>query len=165
MLITIDPRSGVPVYRQIMDQIRIQILTSGLDFGYQLPSIRDLASQLKINPMTVSKAYFQLEQQGFLERRKGIGLFVPSLDPAQKTQKNLEIFEGIVRNAALAARQLQISEEQAIEMFRKAHAGLENGEGGDHDQPSGTRGTDARGTNARGTNEGSVQEIREDRRP
>ena len=57
MLLEIDPRSGVPIYRQIIEQVRQQVLLGELAEGDQLPTVRSLAPQLKVNPMTVSKAY------------------------------------------------------------------------------------------------------------
>ena len=64
MLLDIDTHSGVPIYRQIMDQIRSQILTGELPEARQLDTVRELARRLKVNPMTISKAYSFLEAEG-----------------------------------------------------------------------------------------------------
>lgn len=75
----LDPRSGVPFYKQIVDQIRFGISSGKLPVGEQLPTVRALAVQLKVNLNTVSKAYKELEIQKVLETQQGTGTFVGSL--------------------------------------------------------------------------------------
>jgi GntR family transcriptional regulator len=75
---TLDPKSGVPFYRQIIDQIRYGIATGTLKAGEQLPTARTLAVQLKINLNTVIKAYKELEIRNVLETQQGSGTFVGS---------------------------------------------------------------------------------------
>ena len=76
MLITLERNSGVPVFRQICDQVRFQVAAGVLRAGAEIPSTRDLGERLGINPMTVSKAYASLELEGVLERRPGLSLVV-----------------------------------------------------------------------------------------
>ncbi len=76
MILQIDTHGGVPIYRQIMDQVRQLILTGQLLEGDRVEQVRSLAARVKVNPMTVSKAYGYLEQEGLIERRRGVGLFV-----------------------------------------------------------------------------------------
>jgi GntR family transcriptional regulator len=76
MFLPIDPSSGLPVYRQIMEQVRRMIVAGRLPAGERLPSVRDLAAALGINPLTVGKAYGELERAGALEMRRGLGMFV-----------------------------------------------------------------------------------------
>lgn len=75
----LDPRSGIPFYRQILDQIRYGIATGSLKVGEQLPTVRALAVELKVNLNTVSKAYKELEIQNILETQQGTGTFISSL--------------------------------------------------------------------------------------
>ncbi|HOG94183.1 MAG TPA: GntR family transcriptional regulator, partial [Opitutaceae bacterium] len=75
-LLSIDLHNGVPAYRQIMDQIKLQIATGLLPAGAELPSTRTLSAELALNPMTVSKAYGLLERDGILECRRGQTLTV-----------------------------------------------------------------------------------------
>ena len=75
----LDPRSGVPFYRQIIDQIRYGIATGQLKVGEQLPTARSLAVQLKINLNTENKAYKELEIQNILETQQGSGTFIGSV--------------------------------------------------------------------------------------
>ena len=72
----LDPKSGVPFYRQIIEQIRYGIATGSLMVGEQLPTVRALAVQLKVNLNTVTKAYKELEIQRILETQQGTGTFV-----------------------------------------------------------------------------------------
>jgi GntR family transcriptional regulator len=75
----LDPKSGVPFYRQIIDQIRYGVATGNLSVGEQLPTVRALAVQLKVNLNTVSKAYRELEIQNILETQQGTGTFIGSV--------------------------------------------------------------------------------------
>ncbi len=74
----LDPKSGVPYYRQIIDQIRYGIASGKLNTGEQLPTVRGLAVDLKINLNTVTKAYKELEIQKVLESQQGTGTFIGS---------------------------------------------------------------------------------------
>jgi len=117
MLITIDVHSGVPIYRQIQDQIRAQILTEALSPDTRIPSVRDLAAQIKVNPMTVSKAYSLLENEGLLERRRGIGLFVRPLPRQKRALDAATLLEGLLKDAAASAVQLGIEKDEAMRIF------------------------------------------------
>jgi len=87
----LDPKSGVPFYRQIIDQIRYGIVTGSLAVGEQLPTVRALAVELKVNLNTVSKAYKELEIQKVLETHQGTGTFIGpvkvEIDPAERAAK------------------------------------------------------------------------------
>jgi GntR family transcriptional regulator len=121
MLVEIDTHSGVPIYRQVIEQIRRQIMTGRLAEGGQLPTVRDLAGRLKVNPMTVSKAYSLLEMAGLVERRRGVGLFVAKLSRRQKERLSREMLEGIVKKAAITAVQLGVSEREVKEVLLKLY--------------------------------------------
>ncbi len=119
MLLEIDHHSGVPIYRQVIRQIRQQIMTDGLKHEEQLETVRDLAGRLKVNPMTISKAYSFLEAEGLVERKRGIGLFVAKVRKGQRDQIRAKLLKSIVNKAAITAIQLGVSEEEAMETFRK----------------------------------------------
>jgi GntR family transcriptional regulator len=72
----IDFNSSVPVYRQVIQAIKLEILSGRLQPGNQLPPIRELAKILKLNPNTVAKAYYNLEEEGFIESKRGSGNWV-----------------------------------------------------------------------------------------
>ncbi len=123
MLLDIDHRSGVPIYRQVVDQIRRQIIAGQLPEGEQLISVRELAAQLKVNPMTVSKAYALLENEGLLERRRGVGLFIAHVDRNQKSRTKGNMLEQMLAKAVATAVQLDVPEHEVHQLttrlFRK----------------------------------------------
>ncbi|MFH1614641.1 MAG: GntR family transcriptional regulator [Planctomycetota bacterium] len=121
MLLEIDHHSGVPIYRQVIRQIRQQIMTDGLKEGDQLETVRDLAARLKVNPMTISKAYSFLEAEGLVERKRGIGLFVSKVKKGQLDQIKAKLLDTVVNKAAITAIQLGVSEDEAIEFFKKQY--------------------------------------------
>ncbi len=91
----LDPKSGVPFYRQIIDQIRHGIATGSLRVGEQLPTVRSLAVELKVNLNTVSKAYKELEIQKILETQQGTGTFIGTakvqIDRSERKKKLADI--------------------------------------------------------------------------
>ena len=119
MLLQIDHHSGQPIYRQVMDQVRRQILAGHLAEGDQLVSVRDLAAQLKVNPMTISKAYSLLEVEGLLERRRGVGLFVAHVRQDQKSRTKNQMLEQILARAVATAVQLDIPEREVHELIER----------------------------------------------
>lgn len=118
MLLEIDHHSGVPIYRQIKDQIREQIMAGRLKEGEQLVSVRELALQLKVTPVTVSKAYSAMEAEGLLERRRGIGLFIAEIHSDKKDQTKEEILEIHLSKAVTTAIQFGLSEEKTEKMLK-----------------------------------------------
>ncbi len=121
MLLQIDHHSGQPIYRQVIDQIRRQIMAGQLRAGEQLPSVRDLAAQLRVNPMTVSKVYSLLEMEGLLERRRGVGLFVAELAREQASRTRADMLEEALTKAVVTAVQLGVSQDQARDMLKKLY--------------------------------------------
>ncbi len=121
MLLQIDPHSGQPIYRQVIDQIRRQVMASQMREGEALPSVRDLAAQLRVNPMTISKAYSLLEIEGLLERRRGIGLFVAALRKDRASRTKADMLEEALTKAIVTAIQLDVPEEQTREMLTRLY--------------------------------------------
>jgi GntR family transcriptional regulator len=121
-LFILKPHSGVPIYRQLSEQIRRMAASGQLPPGTELPSIRDLALKHAINPMTVSKVYALLEAEGVLERHRGKPMTVAK--PAARAQsplaKRLEQLAPHVEQVALAARQLDLSEKDAVKALQDA---------------------------------------------
>lgn len=91
----LDPKTGTPFYRQIIDQIRFGIAAGNLKAGEQLPTVRALAVELKVNLNTVAKAYKELEIQNVLETHQGTGTFISEakfhIPEKEKTTKLKEI--------------------------------------------------------------------------
>lgn len=124
-MLIVDHHSGVPVYRQIIDQVRFQIAAGLLTAGAELPSTRTLSQELGVNPMTVSKAYARLEAEGMVMRRPGLPLVVSERSVEAESRTKAAHFRSVLEPVAMAAKQLGITDEQAIELFRQALAGTE----------------------------------------
>ena len=117
MLLEIDHHSGVPIYRQVIEQVRRQIMAGQLSEGQRLDSVRELAGRLRVNPMTISKAYALLEVEGLTERRRGVGLFVARVRKGQKERTKARLLEEILKKAAATAVQFDMPEEEAVRML------------------------------------------------
>jgi GntR family transcriptional regulator len=78
--ICLDLKSKVPIYIQVRDQLRLMIVTGELPEGAQMPPVRDLAQELLINPNTVSKAYQELERDGYIFTQRGMGTYISKRD-------------------------------------------------------------------------------------
>lgn len=116
----IQPSSGVPIYRQIMDQVRALAASSRLKAGDMLPSIRQLSVDLEVNMMTVSKAYARLEADGVLERVRGTGMRLrESAAPAPIVDRRREL-QPFVDAMVTRAIQLDLTEKQILALVRQA---------------------------------------------
>src|SRR3954447_4290457 len=96
MLLRPNPSSGVPIYLQLMEQVKHAIETGALRAGEQLPGIRPLAEELVINPNTVAKAYRELEHEGFIELRHGAGAFVAASARGRKVGDKVRLAQPLV---------------------------------------------------------------------
>ena len=119
MLLVINHHNGIPAYRQIMEQVRLQIASGVLAVGAELPSTRALSAELSLNPMTISKAYGLLERDGVLERRRGQTLTVKALHEDDVQTHKLDQLRQSLATPASIARELGISPAQAARIFRE----------------------------------------------
>jgi GntR family transcriptional regulator len=116
----IHPSSGVPIYRQIMDQVRALAASGRLAPEQLLPSIRQLATDLEVNMMTVSKAYARLEAEGLLERVRGTGMRIrPAAVGGSTAQRQAELAP-LAETLVARAAQLGLSPAQTISVVRTA---------------------------------------------
>ena len=109
----LTPSSPTPLYRQIVDQVARAVASGTLSAGSELPSVRAVAQQYVVNPMTVSKAYALLEQQGLVERRRGLGMVIRA-EQAAAIDARLALLQPALDHAAAVSRQLGISSTQAL---------------------------------------------------
>ena len=128
MLFRHDTRSGVPIYRQLEEQVQRGILSGALTKGSKLPPVREVAAQLGVNPMTVSKAYSRLEIEGWLERRRGVGLFVLLRPTATEDEERRRVLTDSLRDAALRAVQMKIPLAEALRVFEQQYRELKRNE-------------------------------------
>ncbi|MFQ5430473.1 MAG: GntR family transcriptional regulator [Phycisphaerae bacterium] len=114
--ISIDPRSGVPFYRQIIDQVLLNIVDGTLQPGARLPTVRQLAIDLQVNPNTVSRAYRELEIRQVVRTQRGTGTFV-STEPAaaQDQAKRVEFLENFCDSWVAEAGKFGFSLRELVE--------------------------------------------------
>ncbi len=117
--IQINPNTGVPAYRQIMDQIRYYVASSTLTPGDQLPSVRELARQLTVNPSTIVKAYTELEHEGVIENKQGRGTFVADIRTKLSRREKRTILRRGASHFWVEARQLDMPEDEVWEILRE----------------------------------------------
>jgi GntR family transcriptional regulator len=137
MLFRPNPSSGVPIYLQLMEQVKHGIETGALRPGDQLPGIRPLAEELVINPNTVAKAYRELEHEGVIELRQGAGAFVAGQTRAKSATDRLRAGQAIVSAAVERLRARGVTDEEIRRLFEAELAGLAKGSktGGSRGQP------------------------------
>jgi len=111
----IDHKSGVPLYRQIIDQIKFGIASGNWRVGEQLPTVRSLAVELKVNLNTVMKAYKELEIQNILETHQGTGTFISSVQVEIDEKERQNKLEGICAEMLNVARTYGFPTEDLIE--------------------------------------------------
>ena len=119
-----NPASGVPIYLQLMEQVKHAIETGALRPGEQLPGIRPLAEELVINPNTVAKAYRELEHEGVIELRHGAGAFVAANARAKRLADKLRAGQAIVAGAVDELRARGVTDDEIRRMFEAHLAGL-----------------------------------------
>ncbi|MBN1341446.1 MAG: GntR family transcriptional regulator [Phycisphaerae bacterium] len=129
MFLRIESSSGVPVYRQIVDQIKYQIASGQLRAGDRLPSVRDLARQLPVNQNTVLKAYNILASEQLLSRKQGDGTFVQDAPPALKKSERVRQVSGILARAAAQAVHFEIEREELHELLDREIDAVRKGGG------------------------------------
>jgi GntR family transcriptional regulator len=124
MLFRPNPSSGVPIYLQLMEQVKHGIETGALRPGDQLPGMRPLAEELVINPNTVAKAYRELEHEGVIELRHGAGAFVSAHARAKKTTEKVIAGQQAVVAVIEKLRKSGMSDEEIRRVFEAELAGL-----------------------------------------
>ena len=112
----IDPHSGVPVYRQVMDQVRYYVAAGVLNPGDKLPSIRELAKQLAVNPTTVVKAYTELQHDGVIEMKHGSGAFVADAARKMTDAQRKKALQRLAKQLAVEARQMDASADLVFKL-------------------------------------------------
>ena len=123
MLFLINPSSGVPIYMQLMEQVKHAVETGALRPGEQLPGIRKMAEDLVMNPNTVVKAYRELEREGVIDLRHGSGAFIvegPARGPGAAAMRRAR---GIAADAVNRLEALGLAENEIRRLFESELAG------------------------------------------
>lgn len=114
----IAPTSGVPIFRQLIDQIERLVACEQLRGGDLLPSVSEVSKQLAVNPMTISRAYNQLSEQGILERQRGIGMRVAE-NAAKSTEDRLRMLDESIAELWAQAAQLGLDRAAVVEYLSR----------------------------------------------
>ena len=122
MFFTLHPSSGVPLYQQLLGQLRERIASGQAQAGTQLPSSRELAGQLGINLLTVTKVFQILEQEGLVEFRRGQGTFVRERQGSQTDKLRNALLAEAVEQVVARARNLGVAQEELAALIRESFA-------------------------------------------
>jgi GntR family transcriptional regulator len=124
MLFRPNPSLGVPIYLQLMEQVKHAIETGALRPGEQLPGIRPLAEELVMNPNTVAKAYRELEHEGVIELRHGAGAFVSAQPRTKKLAEAVRDAQPVVAATVKRLRARGLTDEEIRRLFEAELAAL-----------------------------------------
>ena len=127
--ISINLTDGVPIYRQIVNQVKYLVASGLLRPGEELPPIRTLALQLKVTPNTIVKAYGELEISGVLQKRHGSGTFVSDARPQLAVRERRRVIEQRIDALLAEAHQLNFTADDILRMLRERRAAMESGTG------------------------------------
>lgn len=115
----LNPQSGIPIYRQVVEQVRRMIASGQLVSGSELPSVRELAVQYAVNPMTISKAYSLLENEGLLIRQRGKPMQVAAISKEESKQQKQDLLTPAIENLLLVAKQLDLDIDELLLLIKK----------------------------------------------
>ena len=114
----LNPESNLPPFRQIAEQLRAAILAETLPAGAQLPSVREMAAELSVNPLTVARAVNELETAGLIESRWGKGNFIRPMTPAVREEARERAFQALLQDFLQAAGRLGFTAADAAKAVR-----------------------------------------------
>jgi GntR family transcriptional regulator len=127
--IHISPNDGVPIYQQIVNQVKYLFASGRLSAGEELPPIRVLAEQLMVNPNTVARAYRELESAGLVEKRRTAGTYVSNTGSPLALSERRKIVTQRVDGLLAEARQLGIDVDQVVELIVRRNRVMQGPEG------------------------------------
>ena len=110
--------SGIPIYKQVVEQIERMILNGYLVSGEFLPSVRQVANEINVNPMTISKAYGLLEERGYLSRQRGKGMVVAQQDEQISKQEKMTMLAKVIRELIFDAAQMGINQQELLALIK-----------------------------------------------
>src|SRR5690349_12665454 len=125
MQIHISASDGVPIYQQIVNQIKYLVASGRLAAGEELPPIRVLAERLLVNPNTVARAYRELEATGVVEKRRTAGTYVSDGGSPLARRERFKILTDRVDSLLAESRQLGIGVDEVVELIRRRHQAMQ----------------------------------------
>ena len=128
MNLKIDPSSGLPIYHQLIEQIKHSIAIGVMKAEDQLPSVRKLSMDLRINPNTIAKAYNIMEMEGIVYTKRGEGTFISSgaSEPSIKSQR--AVLRGLVDQVVETAKSMKIPEDEVHDMIETSYKTPDSGQ-------------------------------------
>ncbi len=127
MNISINPSDGVPIYRQIANQVRYMVASGILKPGEEISPVRSLALQLNVTPNTVVKAYDELESAGVIFKRRGAGTYISEEQAPLPAQERQRIMENRIDSLLTEARQLGCDENELLKLIHKRQQAMGRG--------------------------------------
>jgi GntR family transcriptional regulator len=119
--IHISPNDGVPIYLQIVNQVRYLVGSGRLSPGEEIPPIRVLAQQILVNPNTVARAYLELERAGFVTKRHGSGTYISEAGSPLTRRERLKILTQRADALLAEARHMDVEPDEVIKLLRERH--------------------------------------------
>lgn len=119
LLLQLSPSSGEPIYRQLIEQIKRMIASGQLNAGDYLPSVRQLAAELEVNPMTISKAYGFLESHGDVTRIRGKGMMIAEIAHEESVSARLQKLSPLADTLIQQCRQLGLDKQPTLDWLSK----------------------------------------------
>lgn len=126
-MINIDNKSNVPIYQQIVDQIKEEILKGLLQSGDRLASVREMSSMITANPNTVSRAYTELERQKVIETIRGKGTYVTADYKPIMEAERMENLKDNIKKIIVEAKYMGISKEKIVDMVNSVYESIGSG--------------------------------------
>ena len=118
MFFEINTSNGVPVYEQVARQVAFAVAAGGLQTGQMIPSVRELARELAINPNTVARAYRQLQDEGVLDSIRGSGLAVAAGATSKCQAMRTRVIRSRISNVLTEARQSQLTDDEIMQVIQ-----------------------------------------------
>jgi len=124
--IHIAPNDGVPIYLQVVNQIKYLVASGRLAAGDELPAIRVLAEQLLVNPNTVARAYRELETSGIVEKRRTAGTYVSDQGSPLARRERVKILTGRIDALLAEAQHMDVTLEDIVKLVQQRHAAMQS---------------------------------------
>lgn len=118
LYIVLSNSSDLPIYEQIKEQVKTQILSGELSENEMLPSLRQLAKDLKISVLTTTRAYNELEEEGFITSRQGKGFFVMPRGSDLLREQLIKDVETNLNNAILSAQRASMTDDELVQLLK-----------------------------------------------
>ncbi len=115
----VDQRSSVPIYQQLVNSVKEAVAKGVLAAGDKLPSVRELAALITINPNTIAKAYQEMEREGIIETLRGRGTFVAAREQMVNLEEKKQMIKGMLEKILVEAYYMQLDEKDMLTLVEE----------------------------------------------